>query len=166
MTKHEAHTQEPWSVEDRGANCMFVVADVDVSASATQEQRDYYRSIATITQRDPHPRLGGGIDREVTIANARRIVACVNACAGISTEQLEAAGTIAVECQDEAQAELLKATEQRDNLPAALENILAITYDSRGVAGYHLNGDIAEWDSFQEIAEAEAVIAEAKGGSK
>lgn len=28
-------------------------------------------------------------DTEITEANARRIVACVNACAGISTEQLE-----------------------------------------------------------------------------
>ena len=38
----------------------------------------------------------------------RRIVAAVNACAGIPTEELEKAGSIACEVQDEAQAELLK----------------------------------------------------------
>lgn len=61
-----------------------------------------------------------------------------------------------------AQQALLNEGQQRDKLLAALENIIAITNDSQGVAGYHLNGDIAEWGSFQEIAEAEAVIAEAK----
>lgn len=33
----------------------------------------------------------------------------------------------------------------------ALSDLIAITNDSRGVTGYHLNGDIAEWDEFDEI---------------
>lgn len=34
---------------------------------------------------------------------------------------------------------------------AAIDGIGAIVGQSRGVAGYHLNGDVADWDSFEEI---------------
>lgn len=33
----------------------------------------------------------------------------------------------------------------------AIDGVEAITNDSHGVAGYHLNGAIATWDSFEEI---------------
>ena len=92
-------------------------------------------------------------------ANARRIIACVNACAGLPTEQLESsplggvlngvAGLIA----------------QRDELLAALEGVLAIVSDSTGVAGYHLNGDIADWGEFDEINAGYTAIAKAKGNT-
>lgn len=35
-------------------------------------------------------------DREKDVANARRIVACVNACAGIDTNELEKYGALAI----------------------------------------------------------------------
>jgi hypothetical protein len=44
----------------------------------------------------------------------------------------------------------------------AMEGFLAIVNDSRGVAGYHLNGDAAEWDEFDEVEAAEAAIAALK----
>lgn len=44
-------------------------------------------------------------------------------------------------------------------LEAALGGMLAIVNDSRGVAGYHLNGDVAEWDEFEEVGLAEVVAA-------
>lgn len=53
--------------------------------------------------------------------------------------------------------------EQRDELLEALKGFVAIATDSDGVAGYHLNGDIAEWASFPEWHEAHAAIAKAKG---
>ena len=43
----------------------------------------------------------------------------------------------------------------------ALTNILNIMNDSECVAGYHLNGDIAKWDEFEEIALAEEAIKKA-----
>lgn len=58
-------------------------------------------------------------------ANARRIVACVNACTGIPTKELEKTGTIAVECRDEVQEELLKAWKQRDELKQQNERLFA-----------------------------------------
>jgi hypothetical protein len=46
-----------------------------------------------------------------------------------------------------------------DRLREALAGLLAIVDDSQGVAGYHLNGAIAEWGEFPEIAEARAALA-------
>lgn len=40
----------------------------------------------------------------------------------------------------------------------ALIGVLNIMNDSEGVAGYHLNGDIASWDEFEEIKQAQEAI--------
>lgn len=40
----------------------------------------------------------------------------------------------------------------------ALEGFANITNDSQGVAGYHLNGDTAEWDEFDEVDAASSTI--------
>jgi hypothetical protein len=64
----ETHTPEPWEVRDGmvikavGDDGAYVAAAVRAPAGHSKEQAD---------------------------ANARRIVACVNACAGIPTEDLE-----------------------------------------------------------------------------
>lgn len=44
-------------------------------------------------------------------------------------------------------------------LAEALEGILSIVSDSSGVAGYHLNGGIAKWGEFEEVAMAEEALA-------
>ncbi len=43
-------------------------------------------------------------------------------------------------------------------LVEALEGLLAITDESLGVSGYHLNGDIAKWCEFEEVAMAEEAL--------
>jgi uncharacterized small protein (DUF1192 family) len=43
-------------------------------------------------------------------------------------------------------------------LREALQGMLNIVNDSRGVAGYHMNGEIAEWDEFEEVDNACAAI--------
>lgn len=48
-----------------------------------------------------------------------------------------------------------------DRLREALAGLLAIVDDSRGVAGYHLNGAIADWDEFPEVESARAMLAAA-----
>lgn len=60
----------------------------------------------------------------------------------------------------EADASLIAAAPE---LLAALEGLMSIANDSRGVSGYHLNGNIAEWDEFEEIGAAVAAINKAKG---
>lgn len=55
--------------------------------------------------------------------------------------------------------------DEKLELMAALRGMLYIVEDSRGVAGYHLNGDTAEWDEFDAVDIAYAAIAKAKGCS-
>lgn len=47
-------------------------------------------------------------------------------------------------------------------LLAALEGMIAIANDSQGVAGYHQNGDVAEWAEFPEWTEVIDAIVEAR----
>jgi hypothetical protein len=58
-----------------------------------------------------------------TEESRRRIVACVNACAGISTESLEGEGNAVVGWNRTAQ-KLIEATKQRDELAEHLERLL------------------------------------------
>ena len=53
---------------------------------------------------------------------------------------------------------------ERLELLKALESLLDITADSKGVAGYHLNGDIAEWNEFECVGEAYELIRLIEGG--
>lgn len=88
------HTPEPWRIE-----------------SATK--KDNWRIIGDNNQ--VVSTFSGSMD----MANARRIVACVNACAGIGTDHLELAlaGGVTV------LQELDRVKQQRDQLRAALEAI-------------------------------------------
>lgn len=43
---------------------------------------------------------------------------------------------------------------------SALKQVACIIGDSQGVAGYHLNGDVAIWDEFDEVNTVAAAIAE------
>ena len=49
-------------------------------------------------------------------------------------------------------------TSEVAKLVEALEGLLAIVSDSSGVAGYHLNGDIAQWSEFEEVEMAEEAL--------
>lgn len=62
------------------------------------------------------------IAESITSANSRRIVACVNACEGISTESLERSDVIA-----SMQGERRRLETQRDDLLAVLERIAGLT---------------------------------------
>ncbi len=48
------------------------------------------------------------------------------------------------------------------DLLEALEGLLNIVADSKGVDGFHLNGDIALWNEFEEIEIAESILAKVK----
>lgn len=116
------HTPEPWILD---GNC--------VAAESDQLNKGYYTAI------------GRGPDRD---GNARRIVACVNACRGLPTEELEQKGIVAAvgtqllaaddraEGQEreirrlagiasDAQNQLSDALNQRDELLTAIESLLA-----------------------------------------
>ncbi len=55
---------------------------------------------------------------------------------------------------------------ERLELIKALEQFLDLVGDSHGVSGYHLNGDIAEWDEFECVGEAYELIKRIEGIKK
>lgn len=69
------HIKGPWSVVDIGANCLRIAGEVPTTDLRDVGLNEYYATIATVTQRDTHPRYDGGISRETCQANARLISA-------------------------------------------------------------------------------------------
>ena len=75
-----SHSPEPWmhapDYDENDGDVILASNDANVAIVLSSP-------IFADAQNEKYP-------REVVIANAERIVACVNACAGLSTEQLEA----------------------------------------------------------------------------
>ena len=95
------HTPEPWRVGRPGA----VVSDTPVPGMGGSDAVEYY---------------GGHLIGESIIeANARRIVACVNACRGIGTDELEQHGLVSA-----VGYELIELTKQRDELLRDMQDVL------------------------------------------
>lgn len=59
-----------------------------------------------------------------------------------------------------------EALTERNALMGALTKVLAITEDSRGVAGYHQNGNMAEWGEFEEVGAAYELVNTIKAGQQ
>jgi hypothetical protein len=68
------------------------------------------------------------------------------------------------ESEHHLQVEIDRLKAERDQLVKALESFLDLVGDSHGVSGYHLNGDIAEWDEFECVGEAYELIKRIEGG--
>ena len=101
------------------------------------------------------PRDRKGLPTDISdemCANARRIVACVNACRGLLTDELEQKGLVAA-----VGTQLLEADQQRDEL---LEE-LVITLGSLKEICHLRQIPLPE----SAIRRAEAAIAKAKGGA-
>jgi len=58
------HTPGPWTVNGDGTCATIRAESVGIG---------YYSIIATVTQRDPHPEHGGGVDEKTMQANAELI---------------------------------------------------------------------------------------------
>lgn len=67
------------------------------------------------------------------------------------------------DCIDNAVNNHDRLSDENDRLKNALKYILEIVNDSNGVDGYHLNGDVADWDEFVEIRNANQLISELEG---
>lgn len=99
------HTPEPWTFNKndlRGFDFQIRAAE-GVQIGETQELLGKKRALANPAE------------------NARRIVACVNACAGIPTETLEETGSF----PEAAARELKTLKQQRDRLLEEIKRVLA-----------------------------------------
>ena len=122
------HTKEPWKY--------YELEDDRFGVKIPREKKTRYGA-------EPYAVIGGfePEDRNEMKANARRIVACVNACAGIPTTRLEngAADILAFS---------MELKNQRDELLAASKNL-------RDVKGRY-NTEIAMKRLFETIAKVES----------
>ena len=87
---------------------------------------------------------------------ARRIVACVNACAGIKTEDLEAMRGTSILAKANASCDTVQ--KQRNELLEALELVVKCCDEPRG-------RDNSEHDGMTALEAARAAIASVKGGA-
>lgn len=132
------HSPEPWKVNENLDN--QVVSDWGVIIAETFRDRN-----------------GALVPR----GNARRIVACVNACTGIPTDVLEKGRLSRDAFQlEETRADL--AEQHRDDLLAVLERL----FDIGSVHGSSIEADNPFVCGFEEWEKtARAAIAKAKGGA-
>lgn len=136
------HTKEPWVVANEYDNRVHVCAPW--SNEVRPEDSETFGSYlgAHVCEL---PFNDGVPTREQARANARRIVACVNVCAGIGTEILENAPDFSTAFLS---SETIRLKEQRDELFAALK-------DLTGTVGLAIKGSI-QWTAHKN---ARAVIA-------
>lgn len=121
------HTPEPWTVSEKTLvrlDCAYLIRPVN------ETNYEYGATLAATSQQD-----------------ARRIVACVNACRGLPTDELEQKGLVAA-----VGTQLLELEQQRDELLAALEGML------QWVAH-------APPDDLSYLERAHAAIKKVKGGA-
>jgi hypothetical protein len=111
------HTKEPWFVNEDG---IIRVGKPNVN--------DYIDPIP-IASAWREGAFSDGEETEESQDNARRIVACVNACAGLDTEALDSRFGIAAEMWGLADKRLARVQElvgQRDELLAALKGVVKV----------------------------------------
>lgn len=139
------HTSEPWSyqasIPEEGYECFWINSGS--------------RQISSFD----------GPQNEEQFSNVRRIVACVNACAGYTTEELEQA-TLDKRHRHEIIADLVKSNKQRDELLAALEQFCTwgrMQHKAQS-KGCHATFDMMQLRD--EIELAESAIASVKANTQ
>ena len=123
------HTPEPWKVDKR-VGCLAIYnsgLEINCMQDLTSDDRIAYWS----GSKDDN---GDWFVPDAIKANAARIVACVNACAGIETETLNGEGTLKeVITMRKRKYDKLKA--DTDRLAEALEEIASFRYTTLCVGG-------------------------------
>ena len=109
MSADQKHTPEPWRetincCDDYTSHPILIYSGAQYVAQIAHDQNE----------------------GDETEANARRIVACVNACAGYSTDALESGISVVRTAQKNMEARAL-AEAQRDELAAALRGFVDST---------------------------------------
>lgn len=141
----QKHTPEPWSIGRYD----------EISASTSDNFGGRINLVGVSTP------ITAGPDMDEAKANARRIVACVNACAGINTENLEQNKPLLSGLRS-LNDRIRNAERQRDQLLAALKEARRwLNGDS------WRNGNLSErkcWEEFTTLIDE--TIAAAEGGNQ
>ena len=169
MSNEPKHTATPWEIK---GNVLF--------------QKGTTKTIATVHIQNNFDSVRGKLVKDTeSEANAARIVQCVEACEGMDDPEKEI--KIMRELESKFKEDLKRANERGDSnrkmmveqsemnvamkreleslravnaeLIEALKGMVYIVQDSSGVYGYHKNGDLADWDEFNEVDIAQTTLA-------
>lgn len=116
----------------------------------------------TLEEAASHARMCSGLAEQYK-SNPVLFAALTDAAAiirDLMRDRLSASAAGAGQAGQPTYSELLA---QRDELAKALRGMLSIVDDSHGVAGYHLNGNVADWGEFEEVDAACAALSRIKG---
>lgn len=155
------HTPEPWKINH------------DDSTEEWSIVTNQHGSIVANVNEETGPELAGSIPvmrKMPGMENARRIVACVNACAGVSN------GELAMTTMSVVLARINEAEQQRDELLAALEeakSVLSSINTGRqhkvevedDEPAFWQRNEWVTWAKGEILPMIEAAIAKAKGGA-
>ncbi len=139
------HTKEPWNIRELGDDC-FITAAIEPGMAYGPE-----------IMGDDYTGYGGEARKR---ADARRIVACVNACAGIPTEHVERCN--AINAVDEIIKERNALTKERNDLVLEVE-ILVRQRDELVAALIRLDGWLKDRHLVGLMPDELALLASVKG---
>lgn len=100
-----------------------------------------------------------GVGRTYTEEDARRIVACVNACTGFKTEELEKIAQSDDGLRTYSHETVRAIAEQRGELLSALKDVCEMYVFAARLA----NRDGAEFDTAEDLRDARKAIAKSEG---
>jgi hypothetical protein len=138
-----SHTKEPWFIrycDDENHMCMTVISGIDHGSSNCGKFAEEPDTVAIVFHQLP-PVVSCDLD-DFGDANARRIVACVNACEGYSTDDLEHFGRFLSSGEADALAEHHALIEQqRDELLTICKNAVGMLENCSVESGVCCCGD-------------------------
>lgn len=137
-------------------------ADIFAATYEPVAQQEALEGTITLEQAESHAHICGKLAEEHK-SDPVLFAALTDAAAIIRDllrDRLSASAAGAGQAGQPTYSELLA---QRDELAKALRGMLNIVDDSCGVAGYHLNGNVADWGEFEEVDAAGAALSRIKG---
>ncbi len=138
------HTPEPWDYagycEDDSCYHIGQVGDVNISGMRVDDNHSISKLVADVWAKNK--------DDDEGRTNARRIVACVNACAGLSTDTLE---TFTTTVPSGIVYHLEQGNRERDELKAQLARVKAITVENLWNCIHNLEADMSDMERIHRL---------------
>lgn len=165
---NDKHTPTPWEVvEHKDRNETDIISDRNFIAQLKHYSDDDITFDRLVVINGKVKRVTDPI-QSVGKANAARIVQCVNEYDGLietiaalraENDKLESVQTDLVFENQVYRGQIESLQSEKAELIEALRGMLDIVKESRGVDGFHANGDIAEWDEFHDVHTAQETLA-------
>lgn len=88
---------------------------------------------------------------------------CSGICDDMKLEKEAKANAYLIASAPDMKDEINQLKAEKAELLEALEELASVIDESEGVAGYHMNGTVAQWDGFDCVQKIMSVIKKARG---